>query len=91
MLPPTASLVTEEGGYRLLVAPEELDATRFGRLLAQARGDHRERALPLLDEALALWRGRCSRSSSTGRSPSPRRDDSKSCTGRHAKIVPPCC
>ena len=58
VLPPTASLVTEEGGYRLLVAPEELDATRFGRLFAQARGDHCERELPLLDEALALWRGR---------------------------------
>ncbi len=58
VLPPTASLVTEEGGYRLLVAPEELDAMRFDRLLAQARGDHCERALPLLDEALALWRGR---------------------------------
>ena len=36
VLPPTVSLVTEEGGYRLLVAPEELDATRFDRLLALA-------------------------------------------------------
>ena len=57
-LPATASLVTEEGGYRLLVAPGQLDTTRFDRLFAQARGDHCERALPLLDEALALWRGR---------------------------------
>ncbi|MEO3759264.1 BTAD domain-containing putative transcriptional regulator [Mycobacterium sp. B14F4] len=58
LLPPPASLVTEEGGYRLLVAPEEVDATRFDRLITQARGEHYERALPLLDEALALWRGR---------------------------------
>jgi hypothetical protein len=50
--------VLTAGGYRLLVALEELDATQFDRLLAQARGDHCERALPLLDEALALWRGR---------------------------------
>jgi predicted ATPase/DNA-binding SARP family transcriptional activator len=57
VLPPTASLVTEEGGYRLLIAPEQLDATRFDRLFAQARSDRCERALPLLDEALALWRG----------------------------------
>ena len=58
VLPATASLVTEEGGYGLLVAPGELDAARFDRLLVKARGNHGERALPLLDEALALFRGR---------------------------------
>ena len=48
-------------GYTLTVADDELDAAEFERLvaaagLAAAAADH-ERALSLLDAALALWRG----------------------------------
>ncbi len=48
-------------GYVLHVAPEDLDAQRFRRLVAGAgdamAGDTPEQALALLDEALGLWRG----------------------------------
>ena len=49
-------------GYRLRLGRHELDATRFEDLVATARvaadgGDH-ARAQELLDNALALWRGR---------------------------------
>ncbi|RCV49573.1 BTAD domain-containing putative transcriptional regulator [Marinitenerispora sediminis] len=49
------------GGYRIAVAPEDVDAHRFERLAARGRhalasGDPR-RAAALLREALALWRG----------------------------------
>jgi predicted ATPase/DNA-binding SARP family transcriptional activator len=52
---------SEGGGYRLDLAPGELDAERFERLLEEARrllvsGDPRA-ALGRLDEALDLWRG----------------------------------
>ena len=54
-------LVTREHGYRLEVDPEQIDAQRFERLLADGRRElaegRPERAAPLLDEALALWRG----------------------------------
>ena len=56
ILPPEV-LVTEESGYRLHVAAEELDANRFEHLFAaaaRAQGEHSSR---LLDEALDLWRG----------------------------------
>jgi predicted ATPase/DNA-binding SARP family transcriptional activator len=48
-------------GYCLTVAPEEIDACRFERLVGQA-GDRAAAgdppgAVALLDEALALWRG----------------------------------
>jgi predicted ATPase/DNA-binding SARP family transcriptional activator len=39
-------------GYRLAVAPDDVDAVRFERLLARADDDPRR-----LREALALWRG----------------------------------
>ncbi|WP_410669560.1 BTAD domain-containing putative transcriptional regulator [Amycolatopsis sp. cmx-4-68] len=39
-------------GYRLAVAPDDVDAVRFERLVAQAGDDPRR-----LREALALWRG----------------------------------
>ncbi|MDQ0379549.1 AfsR/SARP family transcriptional regulator [Amycolatopsis thermophila] len=42
------------GGYLLHVAPDELDATLAGQLVARA---HEEHAPALLDEAAALWRG----------------------------------
>ncbi|MFE5506432.1 BTAD domain-containing putative transcriptional regulator [Amycolatopsis japonica] len=41
-------------GYRLKVAPEDVDAVRFERLIEQARGDKEPRRLR---EALGLWRG----------------------------------
>ncbi|GIF78414.1 AfsR/SARP family transcriptional regulator [Asanoa siamensis] len=45
------------GGYLLALAPEELDAARFERLVASAADAPVEVAADLLDEALALWRG----------------------------------
>jgi DNA-binding SARP family transcriptional activator/tetratricopeptide (TPR) repeat protein len=54
-------LVTSASGYRLLVAPGEIDVSRFGELVAAARAAFEEangaRAAELLDEALELWRG----------------------------------
>ncbi len=50
-------LVTRPPGYALTVGPDELDLSRFERLVAEARrstGDERTR---ILREALALWRG----------------------------------
>ncbi|MGY1698306.1 BTAD domain-containing putative transcriptional regulator [Geodermatophilus sp. SYSU D00766] len=54
-------LVTREPGYRLEVAPEDVDAVRFVQLLRTARdlaarGDV-ERAREAVTEGLALWRG----------------------------------
>lgn len=58
--PLEARLVTRKPGYLLDVAPEELDARRFERLVAQARqvadSDPAQR-LSLLQDALSLWRG----------------------------------
>jgi DNA-binding SARP family transcriptional activator/Tfp pilus assembly protein PilF len=45
-------------GYRLDIDPQAVDAMRFEELVTAARSDvGPERALGLLDEALALWRG----------------------------------
>ncbi|MET8993735.1 BTAD domain-containing putative transcriptional regulator [Amycolatopsis sp. NPDC004169] len=41
-------------GYRLVVAPDDVDAVRFERLVGQARADDDPRRLR---EALTLWRG----------------------------------
>src|SRR5688572_18707683 len=51
-------VVTSPPGYRLTVAPDAVDATRFERLVAEAdaAGDRRQ-ARGLLESALALWRG----------------------------------
>ncbi|WP_371640464.1 AfsR/SARP family transcriptional regulator [Streptomyces virginiae] len=52
-------LLHDASGYRLELAPTELDAQRFTELLARARAQGlapRPRAA-LLDEALSLWRG----------------------------------
>jgi DNA-binding SARP family transcriptional activator len=56
-----AVLLTRPPGYVLHVQPDELDALRFERLLAEGRkalaaGDA-ERAAATLRDALALWRG----------------------------------
>jgi len=45
------------GGYRLTVEPDAVDAVRFERLVAQARGAEDSRRVQPLREALALWRG----------------------------------
>jgi DNA-binding SARP family transcriptional activator/WD40 repeat protein/energy-coupling factor transporter ATP-binding protein EcfA2 len=54
-------LVTRDGGYLLAVAPEQLDAAGFERLLAEGRAalEQGDPALARdrLGEALALWRG----------------------------------
>jgi len=55
------ALRTVEGGYRLHVDPDELDASRFERLAADGRRALREAeatsAASWLKQGLALWRG----------------------------------
>lgn len=51
-------LVHQAGGYLLAVQDGELDATRFDELVRRAAAEPPERALVLLEQALALWRGR---------------------------------
>ena len=48
---------TVGAGYRLKVAPEQLDVHAFEELLAEARPLERGAAAAKLQEALALWRG----------------------------------
>ena len=55
--PAGGDLVTVEGGYCLNVQRGQLDATRFEDMLAEAARTRGDRALGLVDEALALWRG----------------------------------
>ncbi|MFF4162929.1 BTAD domain-containing putative transcriptional regulator [Streptomyces sp. NPDC001741] len=55
------AVVSAENGYRLAAEPDTVDLHRFERLAgegvrAMAEGDA-VKAAPLLDEALALWRG----------------------------------
>ncbi|MER5427172.1 AfsR/SARP family transcriptional regulator [Streptosporangium roseum] len=50
-------LVRRGDGHMLIVADDELDAVQFTRLIQRAAAEPAERALPLLDQALALWRG----------------------------------
>jgi DNA-binding SARP family transcriptional activator len=54
-------ILTQGRGYRMAIEPEQLDAHRFEQLVAQGRGeleaDRPEAAAPVLEEALALWRG----------------------------------
>jgi predicted ATPase/DNA-binding SARP family transcriptional activator len=50
-------LVTTPAGYRLDVAWDELDASRFEALCARARREEPAAAAATLTEALALWRG----------------------------------
>ena len=54
----TEALTTTPGGYRLELDPDDLDALRFDRLVAAARGEPAATAAATLTEALALWRGR---------------------------------
>ncbi|WP_158703295.1 BTAD domain-containing putative transcriptional regulator [Pseudonocardia dioxanivorans] len=54
----SALVTTVPGGYLLDVAPADVDAGRFGTLLAAARtAPDPARAVVALDDALALWRG----------------------------------
>ncbi len=48
---------TRGGGYELAVAPDELDLSRFERLIEEARAAGPAAAAPKLRTALALWRG----------------------------------
>jgi DNA-binding SARP family transcriptional activator/pimeloyl-ACP methyl ester carboxylesterase len=53
-----APIESEPHGYRLAVAPEDVDATHFaGRVAAERDARTPEEALAGLDAALALWRG----------------------------------
>jgi len=55
---PGGVLRHEPAGYRLLLAPEQVDALCFERLLSEARtGSGPAGRAELLDRALALWRG----------------------------------
>jgi predicted ATPase/DNA-binding SARP family transcriptional activator len=59
--PAAGDLLTQPPGYRMVVAPGQLDADRFGRLAAAARDDQAAGrpadAVAKLREALDLWRG----------------------------------
>ncbi|HUP74655.1 MAG TPA: BTAD domain-containing putative transcriptional regulator [Acidimicrobiales bacterium] len=51
------SLASRGAGWALDVAPSEVDAGRFEQLVRAASHASGERAVALLDDALALWRG----------------------------------
>ena len=55
--PAADRLVTAPTGYRLDIAPDEIDATRFEALCTRARGEESAAASATLADALALWRG----------------------------------
>src|SRR5438045_3779797 len=50
-------LLSQGGGYRLDVTPEQMDLGRFERLAAESRGSTGRKRVEKLREALALWRG----------------------------------
>jgi predicted ATPase/DNA-binding SARP family transcriptional activator len=54
---PEGSVEGQTDGYRLRIEADAVDAVRFEHLLGQARDDEDPRRVPLLREALALWRG----------------------------------
>ena len=57
----TEAIETSRLGYRLVVPADDVDATQFEQLVNRARElltlGEPERAMYILDEALALWRG----------------------------------
>jgi DNA-binding SARP family transcriptional activator len=57
----TGLIVTREHGYSLAIYPEQLDAWRFERLVAEGRDElaagRAEAAVTALEHALDLWRG----------------------------------
>ena len=56
-----AAVLTTPAGYELRVAPEQVDAQRFERLLGEGRAElaagHPREAAAALQEALSQWRG----------------------------------
>src|SRR5215211_1168086 len=50
-------IVSRPHGYMLQLAPDQLDLSRFERLVEEARGANRQGRAERLREALALWRG----------------------------------
>ncbi|MFJ8232547.1 BTAD domain-containing putative transcriptional regulator, partial [Streptomyces sp. NPDC094448] len=56
-----AAVTSETGGYRLAADPDDIDLHRFTRLAGEGAralaADDPVKALGILDEALALWRG----------------------------------
>jgi DNA-binding SARP family transcriptional activator len=50
-------LETRPPGYRIRIAPEQLDLARFERLVEEARGAPARDRADRLHDALALWRG----------------------------------
>ena len=50
-------VLTKQPGYLVRVGPSELDSHEFERLVARARSEPPQGAVPRLREALALWRG----------------------------------
>ncbi len=56
VLDPAPSIERQPGGYSLLLPPDDIDAVRFERSVAQARDTDPAVAVELLREALALWR-----------------------------------
>ena len=54
---PSSLLVRDGAGYRLAIAPEQVDAQRFERRVRAAAGLSGEAALAGYDAALELWRG----------------------------------
>ena len=50
-------IVSEPRGYRLAVSGERVDVDRFVALADEARRRRPAEALPLLEQALSLWRG----------------------------------
>ena len=54
---PSSLLVRDGPGYRLAIAPEQVDAQRFERSVHAAAALPPSTALETLDGALALWRG----------------------------------
>jgi DNA-binding SARP family transcriptional activator len=55
-------LVNDAAGYRLLLAPDQLDSARFEQLVGSSRdlldAGQPPAALAALDQAMSLWRGR---------------------------------
>lgn len=54
---PPKLLLTRSPGYLLSVAPEQVDANRFRRMVAEAAEAQPGKTASLLRKALALWRG----------------------------------
>ncbi|GIH22695.1 SARP family transcriptional regulator [Acrocarpospora phusangensis] len=54
---PDGVIEADSGGYRLAVAPDAVDASRFEHLVGQARAAEPAARADLLRSALALWRG----------------------------------